>query len=491
MPTAHINIKVNEIYRDYAQNYKGRYLGFFGGAGSGKSVYASQWFIARMLQEHDANHIFLFVRKFGTTIRDSLFKRVKNEIRDLGLTDFFKFNKTVCSIECIANGNLIIMKGIDDEEKIKSIEGISGIYVEEVTQLERNDFIQLDLRLRGITKYPLQYVFSFNPVSEKHFLVEFVEPLLLDKEDQPNNISDMRILLKNKDWEFDKITIDEETGERNVLTTRILNTTYSDNKFIDKAYKSQLDFMASMSQNYYRIYKLGRWGQIEIGSRFIPHFDTTKHVYETLEYDPKLPLSLTVDFNVAPQMSGLVIQKEFIENDFWNGHTSYWDYRVIDEINAEYPHNEAYYLGEYFVDRYKLNNIFYLYGDASGMKRSGIKDTKSHFHDLKKGLGQAEYLCEDRIPKSNPRYDGVKHHSLGRKTLVNVCFQGERFPVRVRISKKCKSLILDLEECKDDGTGRLLKKKNKDGIEERGHHLDALQYEICHPESLGYLAILK
>ena len=164
MPIAHIDIKVNEIYRDYAQNYKGRYLGFFGGAGSGKSVYASQWFIARMLQEHDANHIFLFVRKFGTTIRDSLFKRVKNEIRDLGLTDFFKFNKTVCSIECIANGNLIIMKGIDDEEKIKSIEGITGIYVEEVTQLERNDFIQLDLRLRGITKYPLQYVFSFNPV---------------------------------------------------------------------------------------------------------------------------------------------------------------------------------------------------------------------------------------------------------------------------------------------------------------------------------------
>ena len=125
------------------------------------------------------------------------------------------------------------------------------------------------------------------------------------------------------------------------------------------------------------------------------------------------------------------------------------------------------------------------------MKRSGIKDTKSHFHDLKKGLGQVEYLCEDRIPKSNPRYDGIKHHSLGRKTLVNVCFQGERFPVRIRIHKRCKNLILDLEECKDDGTGRLKKVKNKEGIEERGHHLDALQYEMCHKESLGYLALLK
>ena len=77
-----------------------------------------------------------------------------------------------------------------------------------------------------------------------------------------------------------------------------------------------------------------------------------------MEYDPRLPLNLTVDFNVAPQMSGLVIQKEFIQGGFWNGHTDYWDYRVIDEINAKYPHNEAYYLGSYFVERYKLNNIF-------------------------------------------------------------------------------------------------------------------------------------
>lgn len=485
MPEAQIEIQVNGIYKDYAEDYKGRYLGFFGGAGSGKSVYASQWFIQRMLEEHDGKHVFLFIRKFASTIRDSLFKRVKNEVSSLGLSQFFKFNKSTFTIECIPNGNIIIMKGIDDEEKIKSIEGITGIYVEEVSELEENDFMQLNLRLRGVHKYPLQYVFSFNPVSEKHWLVKFVEPTHLDEADRPNNISERRELLKGKVWEFDTITGDSKT------TTRIINSTYKDNRFIDDAYKSQLEGYSSISQNYYTVYTKGRWGKLDKGALFVPKFDSPMHVVEGIEYDPNLELHYTVDFNVAPQMSGLVIQKKFIQGGFWNGHTDYWDYRVIDEINAAYPNNDAYYLGEYFADKYTSDNIFYLYGDASGMKRSGIKDTKNHFEDLKKGLGVIEWHCLYRIPKSNPRYDGIKHQTLGRKNFLNVCFDGVRVPVRIRIAKHCKNLILDLEECLDDGTGRLLKKKNKEGVEERGHHLDALQYEICHPESLGYLSKIR
>ncbi len=485
MPVAEIDIQVNAIYKDYAEDYRGRYLGFFGGAGSGKSVYASQWFLQRMLEEHDGKHVFLFIRKFASTIRDSLFKRVKNEVSSLGLSKFFKFNKSTFTVECIPNGNIIIMKGIDDEEKIKSIEGVTGIFVEEVSELDKSDFMQLDLRLRGIHKYPLQYVFSFNPVSEKHWLVEFVEPTLLDKDERPTNITERRDLLDKKVWEWDKVTGTEKQ------TTRIINSTYKDNRFIDEAYKNVLEGYSSISQNYYTVYTKGRWGKLEKGSLFVPVFDSPAHVVEHLPYNPDLELHYTVDFNVAPQMSGLVIQKEYIKGDYFKGHENYWDYRIIDEINGEYPNNEAYYLGEYFADKYTTDNIFYLYGDASGMKRSGIKDTKNHFEDLKKGLGNIQWYCEERIPKSNPRYDGIKHESLGRKNFLNVCFGGKRVPVRIRIAKKCKNLILDLEECQDDGTGRLLKKKNKDGIEERGHHLDALQYELCHPESLGFLAKIR
>lgn len=489
MYTGEIEMKVNHIYRDYSLDYRGRYLAYFGGAGSGKSVYASQWFLTRLLEEDDANHIFLFVRKVARTIKDSLYERMRSEISSLELSKFFKFNKQEKQIECKTNGNKIIMVGIDDPEKIKSIEGITGIFVEEVTELTENDFLQLDLRLRGQHKYPLQFVFSFNPTSIKHWLVKYVEPDLLDK--KPNNLSETR-RLSPKVWEFDKITVNKEGKER-LLTTRVINTTFEDNRFIDEDYKNQLEFLSSISQNYYTIYRRGRWGKEEKGSLFVPSFDTTQHVFDFIEIDPELPLHYTVDFNVDPQMSGLIIQKEYIEEGFWNGFTEYWEYRILGEINASYPNNDAYSLGELFKDRYFSGNLFYLYGDASGMRRLGVKDTKNHFEDLKEGLAYASLSCIDRIPSSNPRYNAIKHGSLGRKAFLNACFKADsrRVPVRIMISKSCEKLILDLEECQDDGTGRLLKKKNKDGIEERGHHLDALQYEICHQDSLGYLAIIK
>lgn len=488
MPTASIDIKTNKIYRDNAKDYKGRYLSFMGGAGSGKSVYASQFILTRILTEHDANHIFLCIRKVAKTLKGSVYERFKAEISSLGLSKVFKFNKTDKSIECIPNGNRIVMAGIDDPEKIKSIEGITSIFVEEITELDELDFLQLDLRLRGKKKYPKQFIFSFNPVSDKHWLVKYVEPDLLDE--KPNHVTDARIIQGSKVWEFDKVTINEE-GEKEILTTRVINSNYEDNEFIDNDYKNQLEFLSSVDSNYYTVYKLGRWGKIDKGSLFVPSFNTIQHVRNDLQINKSLPLHLTVDFNVAPQMSGLVIQKEYIRDGFWNGYKEYWEYRILDEINAEYPNNNAYELGYVFRNRYNPRNIYYLYGDASGANRLGIKDTNSLFEDLERGLGEVSFLCEKRIPRSNPRYDAIKHNSLGRKAFLNVCFNAKRIPVKITISKKCKNLILDLEECKDDGTGRLLKKKNSKGIEERGHHLDALQYEICHDDSLGYLALIK
>ena len=59
------------------------------------------------------------------------------------------------------------MKGLDDPEKIKSIAGITGILIEEATELTKADFIQLDLRLRGITKYPKQIFVLFTGLISK------------------------------------------------------------------------------------------------------------------------------------------------------------------------------------------------------------------------------------------------------------------------------------------------------------------------------------
>ena len=60
--------------------------------------------------------------------------------------------------------------GMDDPEKLKSIEGVTGVWMEEATEFTQEDFEQLDLRLRGVTAYHKQITLTLNPISEQHWI---------------------------------------------------------------------------------------------------------------------------------------------------------------------------------------------------------------------------------------------------------------------------------------------------------------------------------
>ena len=68
------------------------------------------------------------------------------------------------------NGSQIIFAGLDDVEKLKSIDNITMMWIEEASEINQADFHQLDLRLRGATKYYKQIIFTFNPVDINHWL---------------------------------------------------------------------------------------------------------------------------------------------------------------------------------------------------------------------------------------------------------------------------------------------------------------------------------
>jgi hypothetical protein len=107
---------------------------------------------------------------------------------------------------------------------------------------------------------------------------------------------------------------------------------------------------------------------------------------------------------------------------------------------------------------------------------------------VEKGFGNWIVNVQKRIPTHNPRYDKIAQGALGRRTFLNMLFSG-KLPVKIIIDKDCLELIADLRQCAMDANGRLAKPKNKEGYEDRGHALQALEYFICHPESLGSLAI--
>lgn len=197
-----------------------RYLVLYGGAGSGKSVFAAQKLIVRTLAE--PGHKFLIVRKVAKTLRHSTFALLRETIGSWGLGQLFRANKTDMELAC-PNGSAIIHAGLDDVEKLKSIHGVTGIWIEEASEITPEDFRQLDIRLRGRTKHYKQIILSFNPVSITHWLKEefFDNP-------KPN--------------------------------ATVLHTTYKDNRFLDEDSKQVLEAFRDTDEYYYTVYCLGQWG---------------------------------------------------------------------------------------------------------------------------------------------------------------------------------------------------------------------------------------
>ena len=238
-----------------------RYLILYGGSGSGKSVFASQKILLRVLSE--AGHRILVLRKVGVNMRESVFKRLKNEISDMGLTSEFDILTTTMSFTHKGTGSEIILSGVDDVEKLKSIEKITSVWVEEATELTELEFDQIDLRLRGETPYYKQIILTFNPIDESHWLKKrfFDNP--------PDN-------------------------------AYVLKTTFKDNAFIDEEYRRVLEEKAALSPNLYRIYYLGEWGREDIESPYCINFKKEKHVSDVAQFRPEMQVIFSLDFNVEP-----------------------------------------------------------------------------------------------------------------------------------------------------------------------------------------------
>lgn len=206
-----------------------RYQILYGGAGSSKSHKTARYVLLRCLKER---HNYLVVRKVNRTLKRSVFTLLKNilsrwcENWGVALDSIVDINLTELSIKFLHNNSQIMLTGLDDVEKLKSIEGVTSIWVEEATELLQEDFEQLDLRLRGEHGCLKQITLTFNPISEQHWI---------------------------KRMFFDDP----------IESTFTLKTTYLDNQFIDEDYKMVMENKKKTNPRYYKIYALGDWGTAE------------------------------------------------------------------------------------------------------------------------------------------------------------------------------------------------------------------------------------
>jgi len=143
-----INIQANEHFIDYLNNWDKRFYYIVGGYGSSKSYHTGLKLILKAIQE---KRRILVVRAVYRTIKESCFSLLKGIISNYNLNGLFTYTVNPLHIRC-RNGSEFIFMGLDDSEKLKSIDNVDMIWIEECSEVSYNAFNELNGRLRALGK---------------------------------------------------------------------------------------------------------------------------------------------------------------------------------------------------------------------------------------------------------------------------------------------------------------------------------------------------
>lgn len=289
---------INPKFYPYLTN-KDRYLVLYGGAGSGKSIFVGQKLLLRIIMgmKQGIKHKFLCLRKQMPAARKSIYSQFQNTINDWGLSDICKSNKMDMNF-MFDNGSEIIVGGLDDPEKLKSIYGVTSVWLEECTEMTKDDFRQVDLRLRGQTKSYKQIILSFNPISKM-------------------------------------VWIYNEFFEKRKESAALVHSTYKDNIFLDQEYVKTLEALKDEDPTYYKIYTLGEWGVLS--DSVYNKYEVIDNFPEDIKYYDDFAYGLDFGFN-SPTSLIFVGEKDnefFIKEHLYD--TKLTNNMVIDRLQGIIP----------------------------------------------------------------------------------------------------------------------------------------------------------
>ena len=144
---------------------KHTYYDLYGGRGSTKSSFISVEIVLGMVEDAQANAVVF--RKYGVTLRESVFEQIQWAIDELGMTDYWTSSVSPMQYVYKSTGQKIIFRGLDKAKKTKSIKTSRGYFkylwfeeLDEYAGAEEIRTVQQSV-LRGGSKF---VVFkSFNP----------------------------------------------------------------------------------------------------------------------------------------------------------------------------------------------------------------------------------------------------------------------------------------------------------------------------------------
>lgn len=224
MAVINLNIKKNVFlpcYQPYVNDYENRYNVYYGGRGSGKTIFVIQKLLLKGLKE---KRMILLMRKTTANCKFSVWKELKAAVERFKLNQYFTFYESDYSAVCNINGTVFKCCGLDIAEKIKGFSEISDVVLEEATEFNSEDIDLIDGTVRSIKyKLPLQIYFLFNPVSKANYVF--------------------------KRFGFDTGIVPPNTF--------ILKTTYLDNPYLSQDYIERMENMRLTNPTRWKIEALG------------------------------------------------------------------------------------------------------------------------------------------------------------------------------------------------------------------------------------------
>ncbi|MEC0487397.1 PBSX family phage terminase large subunit [Bacillus glycinifermentans] len=304
--------EVNPRFRDFLFDWSQKFYFLVGGYGSSKSYHVALKLILKLLQE---KRTALVVREVYDTHRDSTFSLLEEIITDLGLDHKIRCVSSPMQIR-FPNGSKIIFKGMDKPAKLKSINNVSIVWVEECSEVKYDGFKELLGRLRHPT-LKLHMILSTNPVSKgnwsyKHFFKDEANQFFVLDDDE---LYKKKTIIKNN--------------------TYYHHSTADDNLFLPESYIEQLEDLKSHDPDLYRIARKGRFGVN--GKLVLPQFEVMEHeeVMKAIRAIDRPILKNGMDFGFVNSYNALVRMaidhKEKILYIYWQ----YYKNDTTDDKTAE------------------------------------------------------------------------------------------------------------------------------------------------------------
>lgn len=264
-----------------------------GGYGSGKSYAVAVKLILKCLTERRK---VLVVRNVYDTMRDSCFSLFKDILSQMGLLgDKIKDGEVQAIVSPMQirfpNGSLMAFRGMDKPEKLKSLHGVSIVWIEEATEISYDGYKELIGRVRE-KEASNHFILSCNPVGRENWIYQHYFSYIDDEGRKHVKVDEDRLyekgtMVKNKVY--------------------YLHSVPTDNPFIPDSYIRRLDEMREYDPYLYDVARLGKFGTV--GTRVLPQFEVADDPSEFKRAVMSTPESMRfigLDFGFEESYNALV-----------------------------------------------------------------------------------------------------------------------------------------------------------------------------------------